>query len=98
MSIVPELSAASGGDICFLDFIPADAVLWVKDFVWLKERIQTVYEEAFSPQALAAYEGEQDGLKELEKQLVDGGEFCVRALEFRRIDFGHKALVRLRLR
>ena len=92
VSIVPELSAASGGDICFLDFIPADAVLWVKDFVWLKERIQTVYEEAFSPQALAAYEGEQDGLKELEKQLVDGGEFCVRALEFRRIDFGHKAL------
>jgi len=92
VSIVPELSAASGGDICFLDFIPTDAVLWVKDFVWLKERIQTVYEEAFSPQALAAYEGEQDGLKELEKQLVDGGEFCVRALEFRRIDFGHKAL------
>ena len=92
VSVVPELSVAADGDICFLDFIPKDAVLWVKDLLWVRERIQSVHDEALSPQALAAYEGEQTELTGLEKKLVDGGEFMSRALDFRRIDFGHKAV------
>lgn len=90
VSIVPELISASESDICFLDFIPRQTVLFIKDFLWLRERIQTVRDEALSPQALTAYEGEQTELMNLEKKLVDGSEFTVKALEFKRVDFGHK--------
>lgn len=31
----------------------------MKDFLWVRERIQSVRDEALSPQALAAYEGEK---------------------------------------
>ena len=91
VNIVPELSSAAEGDVCFLDFIPEESVLWVKDLAWVKERIQAVHDEVLSPQALVAYEGEQTELAGLERKLVDGAEFTVRALDFRRIDFGHKA-------
>ena len=90
VSIVPALISASESDICFLDFIPRQTVLFIKDFLWLRERIQTVRDEALSPQALTAYEGEQTELMNLEKKLVDGSEFTVKALEFKRVDFGHK--------
>lgn len=90
VSIVPELISASESDICFLDFIPRQTVLFIKDFLWLRERIQIVRDEALSPQALTAYEGEQTELMNLEKKLVDGSEFTVKALEFKRVDFGYK--------
>ena len=91
VSIVPELAQAMDGDISFLSFIPRDTVLWVKDLLWVRERIQTIHDEALSPQALTAYEGEQTELMNLERKLIDGAEFTVEALEFRQIDFGHKA-------
>lgn len=91
VSIVPELAQAMDGDISFLSFIPRDTVLWVKDLLWVRERIQIIHDEALSPQALTAYEGEQTELMNLERKLIDGAEFTVESLEFRRIDFGHKA-------
>ena len=93
VSIVPELSASESSEICFLDFVSKEAILWVKDLLWVRERIQAVHDETVSPQALKAYEGEeQTELLELPKKLIDGAEFTVRALEFFRIDFGHKAV------
>lgn len=93
VSIVPELSASESSEICFLDFMSKEAILWVKDLLWVRERIQAVHDETVSPQALKAYEGEeQTELLELPKKLIDGAEFTVRALEFFRIDFGHKAV------
>ena len=91
VSIVPELAQAMDGDISFLSFIPRETVLWVKDLLWVRERIQIIHDEARSPQALTAYEGEQTELMNLERKLIDGAEFTVESLEFRRIDFGHKA-------
>lgn len=91
VSIVPELSQGSDEDICFLDFIPRDTVLWVKDLLWVRERIQSVHDEAFSPQVLQAYEGDSSELPDLGKKLVDGAGFAAKALEFQRIDFGSKA-------
>lgn len=91
VSIVPELAQAMDGDISFLSFIPRETVLWVKDLLWVRERIQIIHDEALSPQALTAYEGEQTELMNLERKLIDGAEFTVESLEFRRIDFGHKA-------
>lgn len=90
IAIVPELSGGNSGDVSFLDFLSADTVLFMKDFHWIRERIQAVREEALSPQALAAQEnGEMMNLN-LEKRLIDGSEFTVKALEFRRIEFGNK--------
>lgn len=92
VSIVPELGQATENEISFLEFIPQDTLLWVKDLLWIKERIQAIHDESLSPQALAAYEGEQTERMNLERKLIDGGEFTVRALDFKRIDFGHKAV------
>lgn len=47
VSIVPELSEASDGDVCLLEFVPETCVLWVKDLMWVRERIQTVHDEVF---------------------------------------------------
>ena len=52
VSIVPELAQAVDGDISLLSFIPRETVLWVKDLSWVRERIQIVHDEVFSPQAL----------------------------------------------
>ena len=92
VSIVPELGQATENEISFLEFIPKDTLLWVKDLLWIKERIQAIHDESLSPQALAAYEGEQTERMNLERKLIDGSEFTVRALDFKRIDFGHKSV------
>lgn len=92
VSIVPELGQATENEISFLEFIPQDTLLWVKDLLWIKERIQAIHDESLSPQALAAYEGEQTERMNLERKLIDGSEFTVCALDFKRIDFGHKAV------
>ena len=82
VSIVPELSKSSGADVCFLDFIPDTAIIWVKDLMWVCERIQTVHDDTFSPQAIQAYEGEAVDLDNLKQKLVDGPEFLQKALSF----------------
>lgn len=88
--IVPDLSVTGSGTTSFLDFIPKETVLAVKDFLWLRERIQVVHDESLTPQALAAQEAEENGGLTLEGKLIDGGEFTVRALDFRRMEFGNK--------
>ncbi|MEG0889463.1 MAG: transcription-repair coupling factor, partial [Bacteroides sp.] len=62
--IVPDLAVSGSVSASFLDFIPANTLLAMRDFLWLRERIQTVYDEALSPQALTAQEdGENGGMK-----------------------------------
>lgn len=91
ISIVPELAkVADKRVVSFFDFLPAGTVLGMKDFLWVRERIQSVREEALSPQALAAYEGEKTELMNLEMKLIDGAEFTTRALDFIRMEFGNK--------
>ena len=93
--IVPDLSRSlekggTDGMVSFLDFLPDDAVLAMRDFLWLRERIQAVHDESLTPQAIAAREAEENGAISLDGKLIDGGEFTVRALDFRRIEFGTK--------
>ena len=56
----------------------------------MRERIQTVHDESLTPQAIAARESEENGAITLEGKLIDGGEFTLRALDFRRMEFGNK--------
>ena len=87
--IVPDLGLGDGSDTSFLDFIPQNTVLAVKDFLWLRERMQVIYEEAVAPQALIAQE-EGSAPMRLENKLIDGSEFVTRVLDFRRLEFGSK--------
>lgn len=88
--IVPDLAVSGSVSASFLDFIPADTLLAMRDFLWLRERIQTVYDEALSPQALTAQEDGENGGMKLEGKLIDGSEFTLQALNFRRMEFGNK--------
>lgn len=90
IAIVPDLSVTGRGNTSFLDFIPKDTVLVMKDFLWLCERIQNVHDEALTPQALAAQEAEENGGVTLSGKLIDGSEFTIRALDFCRMEFGNK--------
>lgn len=93
--IVPDLSRSleqdgGGGMVPFLDFLPKDTVLAMRDFLWLRERIQAVHDESLTAQAVAAREAEENGGISLDGKLVDGDTFAARALDFRRIEFGNK--------
>ena len=91
VSIVPELSVTGSGEfVSFFEFIPKDTVLAMKDFFWVRERIDTIYEEAVSPLALAADEEHKKELLNITKNLIDGAAFQYQALNFCRIEFGNK--------
>lgn len=90
IAIVPDLAVTGTVSTCFLDFIPRDTTLVMRDFLWLRERIQTVHDEALTPQALLAQEAEENGGITLEGKLIDGSEFMLRALDFRRMEMGNK--------
>ena len=92
--IVPDLSRAlkeqRGGMVSVLQSLPEDTLIGMKDFFWLRERIHQVHDEALLPQAVAAREAEETEFIELEGKLMDGDEFQMRVLGFRRLEFGIK--------
>ncbi len=90
IAIVPDLATSGLMVSSFLDFIPQNTVMAMRDFLWLRERIQAVYDEALSPQALLAQESDENGGTRLEGKLINGSEFTMRALDFKRIEFGNK--------
>ena len=91
IAIVPELSLSGSGEfVSFFDFIPRDSILAMKDFFWVKEHIDKIHEDAVSPLALAADEEHKKELLNIAKNLIDGGEFMMQSLNFRRIEFGNK--------
>ena len=90
IAIVPDLAVTGAVSTSFLDFIPQNTTLVMRDFLWLRERIQTVHDEALTPQALLAQEAEENGGTTLEGKLIDGSEFTLRALDFRRMEVGNK--------
>lgn len=88
--IVPDLAASASLTDSFLEFVPEDTVLFMRDFLWVRERIQQVHDEALCPQALAVQQAEEYGGTTLEGKLNDGSEFTAKALEFRRVEFGNR--------
>lgn len=92
ISIVPELvSMQSGEYVSFFRFLKDDAVIGMKDFLWIRERIDAVHEETVSKQALEAADEEQrEDLLRMNNRLMDGSSFTSDVLEFRRMEFGNK--------
>ena len=61
VAIVPDLAVTGEVTTSFLDFIPKETILAMRDFLWLRERIQVVHDEALTPQAIAVQEAEENG-------------------------------------
>ena len=92
VNIVPELTGVTGDSVTFLDFLPSQALLCVKDLLWVRERIQSIHEEVLSSQAIAAAEEGNTELPDIQKTIIEGTDFTDKALDFRRVDFGAKPL------
>jgi transcription-repair coupling factor (superfamily II helicase) len=90
ISIVPELAAGDETLIPFLRFLPAGSILAMKDFLWIRERMDAIYEEQMVPQSAWAEEGEAMTTQQMQAHLTPGGDFMEQALDFRRIEFGTK--------
>ena len=97
VTIVPELVAVEE-KMPFLSFLPKDTLLVVKDFLYVRDAIDRIYQEGFSDQALTermegATEQEQHEIMQQmrkESQLIRGQQFTSEAIEFRRVEIGHR--------
>ena len=98
VEIVPELATLSEEKIPFLQFLPKESVLVMKDLLYIHDTIERIYNEGFTAQALTEQlegrtEVEQNELrKQLQAniQLVTAQQFADDALNFKRIEFGAK--------
>ena len=97
IEIVPELVTVED-KVPFLSFVPKETVLVTKDYHFVRDAIDRVYQEGFSDQARMeqlqqATEVERDEIERQmhrESQLITGGQFMADADAFRRIEFGHR--------
>ena len=98
IEIVPELTVTADEKVSFLSFVPNDVLLVTKDFLYVHDAIERTYQEGFSAQAKreqleTAKEMEQREIERQlcrELQLTTGSQFLSDALNFRRIEFGHR--------
>ena len=97
VTIVPELSMTEE-KMPFLSFLPQETVLVFKDFLYVRDAIDRIYQEGFSEQAMTerlegATEQEQHEIMQQmkkESQLISGAQFSRDAVDFRRIEMGHR--------
>jgi len=96
IEIVPELAVMKQDKVPFLEFLPEDAILVMKDFIYTRDSIDRIYKEGFSRQAAAE---QLEGATELEKEdillnlqkernLCTGSQFSEDAARFKWIEFG----------
>ena len=96
-TIVPELSMTEE-KMSFLSFVPKETLLVFKDFLYVRDAIDRIYQEGFSEQAMTerlegATEQEQHEIMQQmrkESQLISGAQFSRDAVDFRRIEMGHR--------
>lgn len=96
VEIVPELMILSEEKVPFLHFLPKDAVLAFKDFLYVRDAIDRIYQEGFTSQAMTEKlegktEMEQQEVEQAfrkEGQLIPVSRWMDDALDFRRMEFG----------
>jgi len=99
VEIVPELGLTEVEKIPFLTFMPETTVLVARDFLYVRDAIDRIYQDGFSDQALTerlegATEQEQQAIRlEMNKevQLLSGSRFFSDASAFQRVEMGHHA-------
>ena len=98
VEIVPEVATLVDEKVPLLHFLPENTVLVMKDFVFCRDKIDQIYRDGFSSQAV---KDRLEGLTEMEQQaamkelkaansLVSGAQFAADALKFSRVEFGVK--------
>ena len=98
VEIVPELGLTETEKVSFFSFLPEGTMLVVKDFLYVRDVIDRIYQEGFSEQALTerlegATEMDQQAIRmEMQKeiQLISGQTFTRDMAGFRRIEIGHR--------
>ena len=98
VEIVPELTTAQN-KVSFLSFLPADALLVAKDFLYVHDAIARTYDEGFSQQALkerleGATEQEQHAITQemsRDAQLLTAQRFSREAADFPQVEIGAHA-------
>ncbi|MDR2860016.1 MAG: DEAD/DEAH box helicase, partial [Mediterranea sp.] len=84
ISIVPDLSGGNQENTSFLDFIAGDSILAMRDFFWLRERIEAIENE------VSSFSSKEELIETYKPELIKGDEFSLRALDFRWVEFGNK--------
>lgn len=94
VTIVPQLSVSDDEEMSFFDSLPETTVLWVKDLGWVSEKMKAVYDETIASQAVIALEAEEGETVDIKQKLVPADVLIRSLLDFKRIDFGHKAFAK----
>ena len=100
ISIVPELTGGNDNYVPLLSFLSDKTIVVTKDLAFVHDRINQIYEEGFSAQAIierteGATEMEQQRiLSEMRKEvkLINGERFMRDIVNFRRIEIGHRPM------
>ncbi len=100
ISIVPELTGGNDNYVPLLSFLSDKTIVVTKDLAFVHDRINQIYEEGFSAQAIierteGATEMEQQRiLSEMRKEikLINGERFMLDIVNFRRIEIGHRPM------
>ena len=100
ISIVPELTGGNDNYVPLLSFLADKTIVVTKDLAFVHDRINQIYEEGFSAQAIierteGATEMEQQRiLSEMRKEikLINGERFMRDIVNFRRIEIGHRPM------
>ena len=97
VNIIPELHREASVSECFLRFLQPDTVLVVKDLAFLCDRVEAIYAQGFSQQALMEQEAtsemeERERTDRLRKEsvLVTATEFRRQVAAFRFVEIGHQ--------
>jgi transcription-repair coupling factor (superfamily II helicase) len=98
IDIVPELAQIQTDKVPFLDFLPSDTLLVMKEFSYVHDSIEQIYKDGFSSQAMVerlegATEVEQEQIRrqmEKDSNLVTATRFTESAASFKRIEFGNR--------
>ncbi len=67
IEIVPELASTTTEKVPFLEFLPDDAVLALKDLAFVRDTVERIYNEGFSSQALTE---RLEGATEMEQEQI----------------------------
>lgn len=87
ISILPELSSMQGSRDSFFSFLPEETVLAMRDFTYVYECIQSVYDAGFSNKANLE-DGENKEELVRERMLIDAPRFAKDTIGLRRLEFG----------
>ena len=98
VEIVPELASLGSEKIPFMQFLPADTLLVMKSFLFVRDSIEQTYRSGFSNQAITermegATEMEQHAIMketQAESFLLPGSKFSEEAADFRKIEIGSR--------